>query len=127
MPGRSSLPSTIKRSSKKAQDTYAKTLQSAEKEYGDGRRAHQTAYAALKHSFEKKGDRWVEKGKKGPSDSRAAKSPAKGERGGRTARGVDVRGSTREELYERAKKLNVKGRSSMNKQELAEAVGRKQR
>ncbi|HZR11650.1 MAG TPA: ChaB family protein [Acidimicrobiia bacterium] len=127
MPGRRNLPSTIKRSSKKAQDTYAKTLEHAEEEYGDGRRAHQTAYAALKHSFEKKGDRWVEKSKRGPSDSRAAKSPARGETGGRTARGVDVRGSTKQDLYERAKKLNVKGRSHMTKQELAEAVGRKQR
>jgi cation transport regulator ChaB len=127
MPGRRNLPSTIKRSSKKAQDTYAKTLDHAEDEYGDGGRAHQTAYAALKHSFEKQDDRWVEKSKKGPSDSRAAKSPAKGERGGRTARGVDVRGNTKQELYERAKKLDVKGRSHMSKQELAEAVGRKQR
>ncbi len=38
-----------------------------------------------------------------------------------------MRGSTKQDLYERAKKLNVKGRSHMTKQELAEAVGRKQR
>jgi len=39
---------------------------------------------------------------------------------------VDVRGHTRDELYERAKRLGVKGRSSMNKQQLAEAIARKQ-
>ena len=45
------LPSTIERSSKKAQRTYAKTLESAEETYeGDAARAHRTAFSALKHS-----------------------------------------------------------------------------
>lgn len=67
------MPSTIKRSPKKAQDTYEETLENAEKEYGDkGGRAHRVAYASLKHSFEKVGDRWEPKKKKGPSDAEAA-------------------------------------------------------
>jgi hypothetical protein len=33
-------------------------------------------------------------------------------------------GRTREQLYEEAKKKNIKGRSSMNKQQLEKAVGR---
>lgn len=40
--------------------------------YGEGARAHRVAYAALKHEYEKKGDRWVNKGWKGPSDPQAA-------------------------------------------------------
>ena len=52
------LPSTIERSDAHAQDIYAETLESAEKTYGDGERAHQTAYASLKHSYEKVGDHW---------------------------------------------------------------------
>ena len=126
MPAKEEMPSTIRRSSSKAQRTWAKTHDNAVEEYGEGRRSHQTAYAALKHSFEKKGDRWVEKDRKGPSDPRAARSPAKGERGGRTFGGVDVLGSTREELYARARRLGVKGRSRMDKEELAEAIARKQ-
>lgn len=53
MPGRESLPSTVRRSSEKAQDTWAKAHDSAIETNGEGERAHRTAYAALKHSFEK--------------------------------------------------------------------------
>jgi hypothetical protein len=79
MPARDVMPSTIKRSPPKAQRTWAKTHDSAVREYGEGERAHRTAFAALKHSFEKVGDRWVPKKSKGPSDPRAR-------RGGRSAR-----------------------------------------
>ena len=121
------LPGTLERSPAKAQRTYEKTLENAEEEYdGDEARAHQTAWAAVKHSFEKRGDHWETKDERGPSDDRAAASPSHGEQGGRTAGGVDVRGSTRDELYARAKDLGVRGRSKMTKQELAEAVARKQ-
>ena len=50
------LPGTIARSDDGAERTYANTLEHAEEEYGDGRRTHQTAYAALKHTHEKVGD-----------------------------------------------------------------------
>ena len=71
MPGREKLPETLKRSPAKAQRTWLKVHDNAVKEYGEGARAHRTAFAALKHSFEKVGDRWVPKGRKGPSDPRA--------------------------------------------------------
>lgn len=124
---RDDLPSTLKRSPAKARRTYLKTHDSAVQEYGDGERAHRTAIAALKHSFEKVGDHWEAKDRKGPSDPQAARS-------GRSARrrseksygGVDLYGHTKDELYERAKRLGVKGRSSMSKEELAEAIGKKQ-
>ncbi|HEX2154674.1 MAG TPA: ChaB family protein [Acidimicrobiia bacterium] len=117
------LPDTIKRSPKKAQETFAKALESAHEEYDSEERAHRTAYSALKHSFEKVGDHWEPKKKKGPSDERAERGRGGG---GETAGGVDVKGHTKEELYERAKKLGVSGRSSMNKKELAQAIARKQ-
>lgn len=116
------LPGTIKRSPKKAQRTFQETLDSAHEEYDSESRAHRTAYASLKHSFEKVDDHWGPKDEKGPSDSRAAGDRRTGE----TAGGVDVRGHTKEELYERAKELDVRGRSDMNKQELAQAIARKQ-
>ncbi len=127
MPGKDKLPSTLKRSPKKAQETYEKVLDHAEDEYGDGERAHRTAYAALKHSFEKKGDRWEPKGHKGPSDPRSTKSTREKREGkGETFGGVDYYGHTKEELYNRAKELGVEGRSQMDKKELARAIARKQ-
>jgi cation transport regulator ChaB len=118
------LPGTIQRSPAKAQRTYKKALESAHETYDSEERAHRTAYSALKHSFEKVGDHWESKDKKGPSDPRAKKKGQGG--GGETAGGVDVEGHTKEELYERAKKLDISGRSSMSKMELAKAIARKQ-
>lgn len=122
MPTRTEMPDTIKRSPKKAQDTWAKAHDSAVDTYGEGRRAHQTAYAALKHSFEKVGDHWEAKDEKGPSDPGAAQPRGKGT----TYGGVDVFGHTKQELYDRARDLGVKGRSEMSKEQLAEAIARKQ-
>jgi cation transport regulator ChaB len=117
------LPSTVQRSPQKAQRTWSKTHDAAAEEYGDGERAHRTAYSSLKHSFEKVGDHWEPKegGKKGPSDAQAAKSGASARRGGNTAGGVDANASV-SHLRERAKQLGITGRSKMNKQELVDAL-----
>jgi cation transport regulator ChaB len=122
---REELPSTLKRSPAKAQRTFAKAHDSAVEEYGEGERAHRVAYAALKHSFEKVGDRWEQKDRRGPSDPRS-RSPRAREGVGETFGGVDVEGHSKQELYERAKKLGVEGRSQMSKRELASAIARKQ-
>jgi cation transport regulator ChaB len=120
------IPGTLKRSPKKAQRTYAETLDSAHEQYDSEARAHQTAWAAVKHSFEKKGDHWEEKDQKGPSDPQAKQGGAAARnRPKKTYGGVDVEGNTKEELYERAKKAGVSGRSRMSKHELAEAIARK--
>jgi cation transport regulator ChaB len=118
----SELPSTLRRSAKKAQRTFAKAHDSAADEYGDERRANQVAWAAVKHSFEKVGDHWEKKagGKKGPSDAQAA--------GGRntnkeTAGGVDAN-ATKDHLLTLAKKLNISGRSAMKKKQLVAAIQR---
>ena len=124
---REDLPGTLKRSPKKAQETFAKTHDSAAEQYGDGERAHRTAFAAVKHSFQKVGDHWEPKKKRGPSDPQAAKSGAEAQkRPSKTYGGVDVLGSSKQELYERARGLGIKGRSSMSKTELAEQIARKQ-
>jgi cation transport regulator ChaB len=118
MPAREDMPSTLKRSPKKAQDTYAKTHDAAVEEYGEGERAHRTAFAAVKHSFEKVGDHWEPKAQKGPSDAKAA--------GGRntrakTAGGVDANAS-KQHLMDVAKRLDIPGRSRMTKPELVDAI-----
>jgi cation transport regulator ChaB len=122
------LPGTLKRSPRKAQRTYAKTLDSAEETYGgDEARAHRAAWSAVKHSFEKVGDHWEPKERKGPSDPQAARSgPAARDRPIETHGGVDTHGHTKDELMARARELGVKGRSRMSKSELAKAIARKQ-
>jgi cation transport regulator ChaB len=114
----SELPSTLQRSPKKAQRTFAKAHDSAADEYGDERRANQVAWAAVKHSFEKVGDHWEPKDKKGPSDRQAE--------GGRntnraTKGGVDANAS-KSHLLDVAKKLDISGRSKMKKRELVDAI-----
>jgi hypothetical protein len=121
------MPSTLERSSEKAQRTYAETKKHAEGQYGEGERAARTAYASLKHSFEKVGDHWEAKNRKGPSDTQAAKSgQAARESKAESAGGVDARGHSKQELMERAKAVGIRGRSSMKKEELARAIAKKE-
>ena len=121
------LPGTVQRSPAKARRTYKKAHDSAVQTYGEGERAHRTAYSALKHSFEKQGDHWEPKKRKGPSDPQAAKGGAAARRSSaKTYGGVDATGNSKQELYERARKLGVKGRSKMSKGQLAEAIAKKQ-
>src|SRR6185312_4063499 len=102
IPARKTMPSTVARSSKKAQDTWAKTYDSALNEYGEGDRPRRTAFASLKHSFEKVGDHWESKAKKGPSDKQAARSRAAARRNpAKTAGGVDANAS-KQHLYDLA-------------------------
>lgn len=113
------LPSTLQRSGQKAQDTFAKTYDSALESYdGNESRAARAAYASLKHSYEKVGDHWEPKDQRGPSDGRAEKGPGSSEP---TARGVDANAS-KEHLYKRARELNIEGRSKMDKDELVKAL-----
>lgn len=121
MPAKEELPSTIQRSPKKAQRTWSKAHDSAVDEYGEGERAHRTAFAALKHSFEKVGDHWEAKDGKGPSDKQASKSGGSARKGGGTAEGVDANAS-KKHLMDLAKKLDISGRSTMKKDELVEAI-----
>ena len=118
MPAKDELPSTLQRSPKKAQETWAKTHDSAVETYGEGERAHRTAFSSLKHSFEKVGDHWEPKDAKGPSDDQAAGGAATRRP---TAEGVDANAS-KEHLLELARRLDVRGRSRMTKAELVEAL-----
>ncbi|MBM4589825.1 cation transport regulator ChaB [Rhodococcus hoagii] len=123
-PKKQELPETLLRSPAKAQRTFAKAHDSAVEEYGEGERAHRVAYAALKHSFEKVGDHWEPKAEKGPSDARARSGGPQGS--GRTAEGVDANASRRH-LYDIARKLDIHGRSTMNKGELVDAIEKENR
>ncbi len=116
------LPSTLERSPKKVQRTYEKALDNAHESYGSEERAHRTAWSAVKHVAEKKGDHWEPKRRKGPSDRQAAKSGASARRGGsKTLGGVNA-AKPKSELYEDAKKAGIEGRSKMSKRELIRAL-----
>lgn len=115
----SELPSTLQKSDDKAQRTFAKTLDAAAEEYGEGERAYRTAYSALKHSFEKVGDHWEEKDQRGPSDERAESGGPNAS--GETAEGVNAN-ATKKHLTDLAKRLNISGRSKMSKEELVEEI-----
>jgi cation transport regulator ChaB len=118
------LPSTLKRSPKKIQDTYAKTLDSAEETYDSEERAHRAAWAAVKHVAEKQGDHWELKDERGPSDPQSEQGGRDAlERPKRTYGGVDA-SKSKAELYEQAKRAGVDGRSKMTKDELAHAIQR---
>jgi len=104
------LPSTLERSPKKVRDTYEKTLDSAHEQYGSEQRAHQTAWASVKHVAEKKGDHWELKDEQGPSDSQAE-----------NAGGIDAN-KTKAELLNDAREAGIDGRSKMKKDELVQAL-----
>jgi len=120
MPGKDAMPSTVERSDAKARRTWVDSYDSAIETYGDdGGRARRVAFAALKHTHEKVGDHWEPKERKGPSDEQAAKAGRRTNRD--TAGGVDANAS-KAHLMDVARKLDIRGRSSMKKGELVDAI-----
>lgn len=117
-PKKDELPSTIRRSGGKAQRTFAEAHDAAAEQYGDEERAHRVAFAALKHTHEKVGDRWEPKNGAGPSDRQAEGGVGTRRR---TAEGVDANAS-KEHLLDVAKRLDVRGRTRMTKRELVDAI-----
>ena len=116
----SEIPSTLQRSDTKAQDTFAKAHDAAAESYGDEQRANRVAWGAVKHTHEKVGDHWAPKegGRKGPSDPQ---SEGGADTDRRSSGGVDE-GATKAHLLDLAREADVKGRSSMTKAELVEAL-----
>jgi cation transport regulator ChaB len=104
------IPSTLERSPDKVQRTYEKTLDNAHDQYDDEERAHRTAWASVKNVAEKKGDHWEVKGSSSGGSS--------GSSGGSQDE------PSKQELYDKAKELDIEGRSSMSKAELQRAVDR---
>ncbi|EDY45135.1 hypothetical protein [Streptomyces sp. SPB074] len=80
----------------RAEEIAARTVNKERARAGESRRAGKVSTRDPKSSYERGGER-SHSGPQGP---------------------------TRDQLYEEAKKKNIQGRSSMNKQELRKAVGR---
>jgi hypothetical protein len=117
-PKKEELPSTLQRSGSKAQRTFAKAHDAAAEQYDDEERAYRVGFSALKHTHEKVGDHWEPKEEAGPSDAQA-KGGVDTDRP--TAGGVDANAS-KKHLLELARKLDIKGRSTMSKSELVDAL-----
>jgi cation transport regulator ChaB len=118
------LPSTLERSPEKVQRTYEEALDSAHEQYDSEERAHRTAWSAVKHVAEKKGDHWEPKEEYGPSDEQAARGGRFAREGrGETAGGVDA-GKSKDELLQDAREAGIRGRSKMTKDELVDALRR---
>ena len=115
MPARKEdLPSTLERSPAKVRRTYEETLDSAHETYDSEERAHRTAFSAVKHVAEKKGDHWELKDEKGPSDPQAAKRGRRPATRRRTYGGINA-SKPKSELYEDAKEAGIEGRSKMTR------------
>lgn len=134
MPAYRELPSTLQRSPDSAQRTWSEAHDSAVQTYGEGQRAHRSAYAALEHTHRKVGDHWEPREQAGPSGARAASGvPRRGgpnssrpDPAGPSGGGVDENMS-KNDLYDQARRLDVTGRSNMDKDELIRAVERESR
>ena len=118
MPASEELPSTLERSEKHAQALWSKAHDSAVKEYGEGERAHRTAFSALKHEYEKVGDHWERKAENGPSDRKAEGGL---DTDAPTEEGVDANAS-KAHLLDIAKRLDIPGRTRMTKDELVDEI-----
>ncbi len=66
---RQDVPSTVARSDDKAVRTWKETHDSAVGTCGEGSRAHRTAFASLRHTHEKVGDRWEPKREAGLAEA----------------------------------------------------------
>ncbi|AEH07799.1 MULTISPECIES: ChaB family protein [Protofrankia] len=150
---RRDVPSTVARSDDKAVRTWKETHDSAVGTYGEGARAHRTAFATLRRTHEKVGNRWEPKHDAGPSGQRPVKhasassrdtglsghSPGGHPSGHRTAKRAPAPGGTRltigavdenapvRHLREVARELDIPGRSTMRKADLIRAINRSQR
>jgi hypothetical protein len=97
-------------------------------------------YEHIKDSLEEKGEKRAEeiaartvnkerarRGEAKESSALSRRDISSGRRGGLRAHRSGPRGRTKEQLYEEAKDLRVKGRSKMNKGQLQSAVSRTRR
>ncbi|WP_327299022.1 MULTISPECIES: plasmid stabilization protein [unclassified Streptomyces] len=104
-------------SSRKRERQYEHVKESAEKRGTSESRAEEIAARTVNKERARSGE--------AKSASRVSTRDPKSasQRGGERSHS-GAQGPTRDQLYEEAKKKNVEGRSSMNKQQLRKAVGR---
>src|SRR3954453_3508770 len=113
-------PSGVKKGSKRARQ-YEHIKESV-KEQG---KSEGTAEEIAARSVNKERARAGESRTRPKTPTRDPKSPSQG--GGERSGTNKPKGRTRDQLYHEAQKLNIEGRSSMNKGQLQRAVDRKKK
>jgi hypothetical protein len=104
-------------SSKKRERQYEHVKEDAEKRGASKERAKELASRVVNKERARSGEARTSS----RTSTRDPKSASR--RGGERSRSGS-QGPTRDQLYEEAKKKHIEGRSSMNKQQLREALGR---
>jgi hypothetical protein len=110
-------PRGIKKGTKRARQ-YEKIKRSQKRRGSSARRAKEIAARTVQK----------ERARAGESRQRSRTSTqdiSSGRRGGMRSGRRGPRGQTREQLYNQARRLNIQGRSRMNKRQLQAAVNRK--
>jgi hypothetical protein len=112
-------PRGVKKGTKRARQ-YEKIKRSARKRGASAGRAREMAARTVNK----------ERARSGQSRSRSRSSlrgSSPSRRGGQRSGTARPKGQTKEQLYNQAKRLNIQGRSSMNKSQLQRAVAAKSR
>jgi hypothetical protein len=104
--------------SSKRERQYEHIKESAQEQGASTKRAKELAARTVNKERARTGE--------ASTSSRSSKRDiSSGRRGGLRSGTRRPRGQTKEQLYNQAKRLNIKGRSRMNKQQLLAAVNRK--
>jgi hypothetical protein len=105
-------------SSAKRERQYEHIRDSAKKRGASTKRAKEIAARTVNKERARSGEAKT-------SSKTSTQDVSSGHRGGKRSGTSGPKGRTRDQLYAEAKKLNVKGRSSMNKEQLRKAVDAK--
>ena len=105
-------------SSAKRERQYEHIRDSAKKRGASTKRAKEIAARTVNKERARSGEAKT-------SSKTLTQDVSSGRRGGKRSGPSGPKGRTRDQLYAEAKKLNVKGRSSMNKEQLRKAVDAK--
>ncbi|MET9920251.1 plasmid stabilization protein [Streptomyces sp. NPDC059605] len=104
-------------SNKKRERQYEHVKESAEKRGASKERAKELAARVVNKERARSGEART-------SSRTSTRDPKSSSRRGGERSHSGAQGPTRDQLYEEAKKKHIEGRSSMNKQQLREALGR---
>jgi hypothetical protein len=104
--------------SNKRERQYEHVKESARKQGASTRRAKEIAARTVNKERARSGEART-------SSPTSRRDISSGRRGGLRSRSSRPKGRTKEQLYNEAKRMNIRGRSKMNKQQLQRAVDRR--
>jgi hypothetical protein len=112
-------PRGVRKGTKRARQ-YEKIKKSQREQGRSGRRAEEIAARTVQKERARRGESRT-------ASRTSTQDMSSGRRGGKRSGTSGAKGRTRDQLYNEAQKLNVEGRSRMNKRQLQRAVDAKKR